>query len=206
MLNKTSVTRFVLRGLLFYILLINVSARELNNKETSDGSNIKSESLISIPTLSGSHYVLSNYVNEFSEYNLIEQSKPSYKSPWVAFLLSYIIPGSGQIYNGEIIKGLVFTGTFVLGAAIALIPAIGATSGSDWPTYSYIGAGIACIAYVWQLIDAPISASRINEENNLSLFRIDILDGHHVSIGLSSESIKDAPAFGLKVNYKVPIF
>ena len=142
----------------------------------------------------------------FQSYNLSEQSKPSYKSPWVAFLLSYIIPGSGQIYNGEIIKGLVFTGTFVLGAVIALLPGIGATSGSEWPTSSYIGVGIAGIAYVWQLIDAPISASRINEENNLSLFRIDILDGHHVSIGLSSESIEDSPAFGLKVNYQVPIF
>ena len=206
MFNKTSVTRLVLRGILFYILVINVSAEELHDKKTSDGLNIKSQSSISIPTLSGSHYVLSNYVNEFSNFNLREFGKPSYKSPWVAFLLSYIIPGGGQIYNGEIIKGLVFTGTFVLGAAIALIPAIGATSGSDWPTSSYIGAGIAGIAYVWQLIDAPVSAGRINEENNLSMFKINILGGHQVSFGLSSELIKDTPAFGLKVNYQVPIF
>ena len=206
MFNKTSVTRLVMRGFLFYILVINAFAEELHNKETSDGLNIESESSISILTLSGSHYVLSNYVNEFSKYKLSKQSKPSYRSPWVAFLLSYIIPGSGQIYNGEIIKGLVFTGTFVLGAAIALIPAIGATSGSDWPTSSYIGAGIAGIAYVWQLIDAPVSAGRINEENNLSMFKINILDGHQVSFGLSSELIKDTPTFGLKVNYQVPIF
>src|SRR3990167_1187336 len=201
MFNKTSVTRLILQGFLFYILVMNVSAKELDQKETSDGLNIESESSISIPTLGGSHYVLSNYAKELSNYKMSRQSKPSYKSPWVAFLLSYIIPGSGQIYNGEIIKGLVFTGTFVLGAAIALIPAIGATSGSDWPTASYIGAGIAGIAYVWQLIDAPVSAGRINEENNLSMFKINILDGHQVNLGLSSELIKDTPAFGLKVNY-----
>ena len=206
MFSKTSITHFVLQGFLFCILVINVSAEELHDKKTSDGSNIKSESSISISSVSGIHYILSNYVNEFSEYNLSGQSKPSYKSPWVAFLLSYIIPGGGQIYNGEIIKGLVFTGTFMLGAVIALIPGIGAKSGSEWPTSSYIGVGIAGIAYVWQLVDAPISASRINEENNLSMFKINILNGHHVSIGLSSELIKDTPAFGLKVNYKVPIF
>lgn len=206
MFNKTSAIRLVLRGFLFFILVINVSAEELQNKETSEGLNIESKSLISIPRLNISHYVLSNYVNEFSKYNLREQSKPSYKSPWIAFLISYVIPGGGQIYNGEIIKGLLFTGTFVLGAVIALIPGVGAKSGSEWPTSSYIGVGIAGIAYVWQLVDAPISASRINEENNLSMFRIDILNGHQVSFGLSSELIKDTPAFGLKVNYKVPIF
>ena len=206
MFNKTSITHFVLQGFLFCILVINVSAEELNKKETSDGSNIKSESSISISSVSGSHYILSNYVNEFSEYNLSGQSKPSYKSPWIAFLISYVIPGGGQIYNGEILKGLLFPCTIVIGAGIAFIPAIGATSGSEFPTSSYIGLGIAGIAYAWQLIDAPVSASRINEENNLSLLRIDILDGHHVSFGLSSELIKDTPAFGLKVNYKVPIF
>jgi len=206
MFNKALITRLMLKGFLFSIFAVNVFAEELLEKEPSDRSNIESQSSISIQTLGGNYSVLSNYVNEFSKYKLSKQSKPSYKSPWVAFLLSYIIPGSGQIYNGEIIKGLVFTGTFVLGAAIALIPAIGATSGSDWPTASYIGAGIAGIAYVWQLIDAPVSAGRINEENNLSMFKINILDGHQVNLGLSSELIKDTPAFGLKVNYQVPIF
>ena len=133
-------------------------------------------------------------------------SKPSYKSPWVAFLLSYIIPGSGQIYNGEITKGLVFTGTILLGAGIALIPAIGATSGSDWPVSSYIGAGIAGIAYIWQVIDAPVSANRINEENNLSFLKINVLNNHQVSLGLSTEILNKTPAPGLKLNYKVPIF
>ena len=67
MFNKTSAIRLVLRGFLFFIIVINVSAEELHNKETSEGLNIKSESSISIPTLSGSHYVLSSHVNEFSK-------------------------------------------------------------------------------------------------------------------------------------------
>jgi len=206
MFNKTLVTRLIIRGFLSYILVINVYAEELDEKETSGRSNIELQSSISFQALISSYPVLTKHFNEFLNYKLSEHSKPSYKSPWVAFLLSYIIPGCGQIYNGEIIKGLAFTGTFVLGAAIALIPAIGAASGSDWPASSYIGVGFAGIVYVWQLIDAPISANRINEENNLSLLKINILQNHQVSFVLLSELIKDTPAFGLKMNYKVPIF
>ena len=68
MFNKTSVTRLVLQGFLFYILVMNVSAKEFDQKETSNGLNIESESSISIPTLSGSHYVLSNYAKELSTH------------------------------------------------------------------------------------------------------------------------------------------
>src|SRR3990172_5681574 len=206
MFNKALITRLMLKGFLFSIFAVNVFAEELLEKEPSDRSNIESQSSISIQTLGGNYSVLSNYVNEFSKYKLSKQSKPSYKSPWVAFLLSYIIPGSGQIYNGEIIKGLVFTGTFVLGAAIALIPAIGSTSGSAWPATSYIGAGIAGIAYVWQLIDAPISASRINNENNLSLLKINMINNHELRFAISYDLVHNLHKPEINLFYTIPLF
>jgi len=193
MFNKNLFVHLLLQGLLFYILAVNLFAEEQPKNEVSNSSFVELNFSSSINDNS------SLFINEYLNISLSKHDKASYKSPWVAFFLSYIIPGSGQIYNGEILKGLAFTGTFFLGAAIALIPAIGATSGSDWPTASYIGFGIAGVSYVWQLIDAPVSANRINEENNLSFYKLNILDDHEVSIGLSSE-------MGLKLNYRVPLF
>lgn len=193
MFNKNLFVRLLLQGLLFYILAVNLFAEEQPKNEVANSS------FVELKFSSWINHNSSLFINEYLNNSLSERDKVSYKSPWVAFLLSYIIPGSWQIYNGEILKGLAFTGTFFLGAAIALIPAIGATSDTDWPTASYIGFGIAGVSYVWQLIDAPVSASRINDENNLSFYNINILDDHQVSIGLSSE-------MELKLNYRVSLF
>lgn len=57
-----------------------------------------------------------------------------YKSPGVAFLLSFIFPGGGQFYNGHVGKGI-----FVL------------------LTFWLFG-----VTYIWSLFDAPLSAQRIN--------------------------------------------
>lgn len=206
MFIKNNLICLMFFALMFFAVNTNISAEESVQKESS-------ESLVSDRTLFFEMKTSNMSLDNFGELNYLSSNfslnsvqKPSYKSPWVAFFLSYVIPGCGQIYNGEIIKGLLFTGTFVLGAAIALLPAIGATSGSEWPTSSYIGVGIAGIAYVWQLIDAPISASRINEENNLSMFRIDIIEGHDLCLGVKSKSFNYSPEIEWHLSYFMPLF
>jgi len=57
-----------------------------------------------------------------------------YKNAGVAFILSFVFPGGGQFYNGHVGKGI-----FVL------------------LTFWFFG-----LTYIWSLIDAPVSASRIN--------------------------------------------
>jgi len=87
------------------------------------------------------------------------------KSPWLAFGLSYIFPGMGQFYNGEVGKGLLFIGGIVAGAGIAVLGAGDSEHESSINKgFLYSGIAIAGIFELWQLIDAPVSASRINRE------------------------------------------
>ena len=93
----------------------------------------------------------------------------SQKSSALACLLSICLPGLGQVYNGEIIKGLLFVSGVVIGSGLLVV------SGGDFEHESttseplfYSGMIVAGLSYLWSIIDAPISASRINEERRLS--------------------------------------
>ena len=63
-------------------------------------------------------------------------------SPGVAAVLSLVIPGAGQIYKGQILRGLVWLFVVVLGYFLFIIPGVilhivcivGATSGNPTKT------------------------------------------------------------------------
>ena len=108
---------------------------------------------------------LTDYTFNFDSVKSINQ-----KSPVLACMLSVFLPGLGQIYNGEIIKGFLFAGGVVIGSALLV------ASGGDFEHESttsgslfYTGIIIAGASYIWSIIDAPVSASRINKERRLSL-------------------------------------
>ena len=63
---------------------------------------------------------------------------PSAKNPWIAVLLSLLIPGVGQFYNNDPKKG-----GLMLGVAIVL----------SWTIIAYLGM------WVWSMIDAHQVAS-----------------------------------------------
>ena len=104
------------------------------------------------------------------------------KNPGTAFVFSLLIPGGGQFYNGESKKGLIQLGMAFTGIMIAY---------TNWPDYEWVKdeyywasygytreygnetlmyAGLALYlgGAVWSLIDAPLSAGRINRENGLA--------------------------------------
>lgn len=104
------------------------------------------------------------------------------KSPLLAFGLSFLIPGLGQYYNGDYVKGAIQTGLYVTGWVLYFT--LGWESVSDysaswdpyWEQYDYyyyyydqetawlyVGLGIAAASAIWSMIDAPISASNIND-------------------------------------------
>lgn len=125
-----------------------------------------------------------NQINSFNNpYQFADQFKdtvylniPNEKSPWLAFLFSYIFPGGGQIYNGQPVKGLLFLTGITVGAGIAIL----GNPGSDFEStqadnaFLYTGIGLAGLFYIWQLIDAPVTASNINEERRIKLNRAEL--------------------------------
>jgi TM2 domain-containing membrane protein YozV len=71
------------------------------------------------------------------------------KNPGIATVLSFFIPGAGQIYNGQIGKGIVF-----FGAAIV----------SYWLCFILIGFVLAPIVWIYAMVDANKTAKRVNEQ------------------------------------------
>lgn len=71
------------------------------------------------------------------------------KSPGIAAIASFFVPGLGQIYNGQIIKGLIF---IIIGAILALLMLV------------LIGFILYPIFWIINIYDAYNTAERINRE------------------------------------------
>ncbi|HRI27589.1 MAG TPA: hypothetical protein PK239_14095 [Chitinophagales bacterium] len=100
-------------------------------------------------------------------------SKPSYqfvmkeKNPAAAYILSLAVPAAGQMYNGEVRKGI----------SILVVEAIGltmASAGAGWiyesidPEFGdwlfWAGLSLTSATHIYSVFDAPISAQRINKK------------------------------------------
>lgn len=107
------------------------------------------------------------------------------KSPGLALGLSALLPGCGQYYNGDYVKGAVQTGIFATGIILALTLGTESSYSSNaytdygyYGTYTYyrpeteewtsawmyVGIGVAAGAWIWSVIDAPISAGSLNDQ------------------------------------------
>jgi TM2 domain-containing membrane protein YozV len=87
------------------------------------------------------------------------------KNPELATALSVLVPGLGQVYNGEPVKGAVIMAGFLGSIAVCIAANIGDTNDSIG-TKGWIGVGMVATSYLWGVIDAPISAQRINRERS----------------------------------------
>jgi len=89
------------------------------------------------------------------------------KSPVTACVLSLVIPGLGQHYNGQHAKGFIQEFLFVGGFATMIVALAGGLN-EDWTWEDWsepvavVGLSVSGASYLWSVIDAPISASRIN--------------------------------------------
>ena len=114
------------------------------------------------------------------------------KNPMVALGLSFPIVGSGQFYNGEYTKGAVQMGAAIVGLGLILGAGgdnVDSPEGNldadddDWrsiPGYVLFVGGA-----VWSLIDAPMSANRINRQNQgVSYGHMIELVGNRATVGI----------------------
>jgi len=102
---------------------------------------------------------------------------PNYipKKPGLSWLFSFLIPGAGQFYNGDIGKGVGFLGAYILGAAIMTTNSetkreyLGNGWYKEWteldPAMAAVGIPIVLGAWIWAQIDAYNGATTKNRAN-----------------------------------------
>jgi hypothetical protein len=101
---------------------------------------------------------------------LLQGTSPR-KSPVLAAALSVVLPGLGQAYNGQWLKGAAFLGGVASGAAFIVVGGTCALVlwGSDPPDCDpgallTIGQILMIGSWVGSVIDAPLASIRINKE------------------------------------------
>jgi TM2 domain-containing membrane protein YozV len=78
-----------------------------------------------------------------------DQPPKFYKNPTIAVLLSFFVTGLGQIYNGQIGKGVVFIVLYAI----------------SWVSmWIVVGLVTTPILWIWGMVDAHNEARRINAE------------------------------------------
>ena len=97
------------------------------------------------------------------------------KRPYLAMLLSFLLPGLGQLYNGQINKSFIILGIFMVinylaSEPLKLIMDTGVENIDSVDRNTLILCGAYSIAALFLTIvaiyDAKLSADKINDENN----------------------------------------
>jgi TM2 domain-containing membrane protein YozV len=97
------------------------------------------------------------------------------KNAGTAFIMSLVVPGSGQMYSGKVGRGLAIFLTVPILAATGTTLMNTNTRGSGGETLKYVGGGLvitALVIHVAQLIDAPLCAREVNRKNGFAQRKI----------------------------------
>jgi TM2 domain-containing membrane protein YozV len=106
------------------------------------------------------------------------------KDPALSTTLSMLVPGLGQIYNGQVAKGVGF-----LAAAYGSLGVAAIASSNGNRSLAAAGFATAAVAYIWSFLDAAFTSNAMNKHKGL----IDIsLNGKdHLTAQPSVSSLKD---------------
>ena len=122
------------------------------------------------------------------------------KNPVVSCILSILIPGVGQFYNGEPLKGVVQLGGVIGGVilynygATTIFKSSGLYITAESRNESLAGLGLVTLlgSYIWSIVDAPISANRINQQSQQPSY------GHLIELGGSRATLGFDPVVSHK--------
>ncbi len=100
------------------------------------------------------------------------------KDPGLAWFMSLVVPGAGQYYNGQYVKGGIMTGIWagsITGFSIALYRSNHRDHGEEYMCH-HEDTGLALssmfvfvLVELWAMIDAPIVSNKINKKNRLTV-------------------------------------
>jgi TM2 domain-containing membrane protein YozV len=91
------------------------------------------------------------------------------KDGGTAAVLSFLWPGAGQLYTGEINRGLAFMGGSLLGATVMYVGFAQCLSVADGCSLAWAGLIGMLAVDVAGIVDAPASARRMNEKRRAGL-------------------------------------
>jgi len=114
--------------------------------------------MMALPAAAGTPGPLAS--GAFQQEGRAEGTPKKKKSVFLAFIMSVFIPTSGQFYNGQYAKG-------ALGLAVMASGFVIYAMGNDEDDKAELGdPGLVLVAgtWIWSMIDAPISAQKINDE------------------------------------------
>ena len=120
-----------------------------------------------------------------------------YKNPAAAFGLSLLLPGLGQYYNGQIVKGIAMN-VLTVGSFLTFWYHAIAYDKASMPSYVvYVGT------YLWALIDAPVSANAINKRNQALSWNL----GNDRKLSITPDVfVLSANPLGTKTKYQSPAY
>jgi TM2 domain-containing membrane protein YozV len=91
------------------------------------------------------------------------------KDGGTAAVLSFLWPGAGQLYTGEVNRGLAFMGGSLLGATVMYVGFAQCLSTADGCSLAWAGLVGMLAVDVAGIVDAPASARRMNEKRRAGL-------------------------------------
>jgi hypothetical protein len=109
------------------------------------------------------------------------------KSASTAFVLSFLLAGGGQLYAGEMKKGVVLMATELVGAGMViheLATCDELLTGGCADVKLGLGAVLAVGSWVVAMVDAPGAARRYNEKHGRAQPIIDIEPGRAARFGM----------------------
>ncbi len=118
------------------------------------------------------------------------------KEPWLAFGLSFLIPGAGQFYNEQYKKGVPQLGAAIAGSGLVFMavrdnyqrfPDRKWVDPDDDDRMALFGGLLWLGGLLWSVIDAPISANGINQQAQQPDYgHLLEFDGDRVTLGVDA--------------------